>query len=921
MKSPMQLAGIAVLSAALLGGCSEKPETLISSAKDYLAKDDHKAAVIQLRNALQQDSENAEARYLLGITVLEARDFLTAEKELRRAYELGYPEEQVLPPLARAMVRAGKADELLRDYGQRQLRAPEARAEYVTALGDAWLAKGKLEEAKERYAAALEVKPDYVPAMAGQARIMAGMNDIAGAKKTIEAALQKNPTGVDALMLQGELLAAEQKHAEAVQVYAKVVDLEPINHDARRALIATLIADKAYKRAGEEILAAQKAGGHDPRLEYLKGLLALREERYDKALEHVQEVLKGSPDHVPSMLIAGAAQMHMGSYVSAEDALRKVVDRLPRHQGARRMLVTTQLRMGQVDRALETLEPLLYQANDSAEVLALAGEAHLANNDLKTATQYFERAARLDGSNATVRARLGQVHFASGEESQGIEELEEASQADAEDYRADLLLVLNHLRSHNYDEATQALKTLEKKQPNNPVTHNVKGVLYIAQKKPEAARASLEKAVSLDPYYYPALVNLARLDMRDQKPEAARKRFEDALAKKPGDEKLLLGYAGVLGSTGADRDAITRVLERAVESNPASPTAHAALINYHRRTENRQAALAAAHKGLAAAPNSVVVLDAAGQAMLSGGETQQAISAFQKLVNAAPNSPQGHLRLAQAYGVEKNADGAIQSLRRALAIRPDLDEARTQIVGILLATQRSDQALTEARQLQKAQPQNSLGYALAGDVHTTRGQWAEAQREYREALKRTPSSTAVFIKLHRVLEQAGQMKEGEALANQWVKDNPSDLVAHNYLAERQLREKDYAAAISHYKIILNAEPRNAIALNNMAWAAAQQKDPQALSYAEKAYEIAPTNPAIMDTLGTLLVNRGDVSRGLPLLEKAVKLAPEAPTIRINYAKALIKAGQGQAARTELQGLANHENAQVKSEAQSLLKTL
>ncbi|HEY9380605.1 MAG TPA: tetratricopeptide repeat protein, partial [Burkholderiales bacterium] len=127
--------------------------------------------------------------------------------------------------------------------------------------------------------------------------------------------------------------------------------------------------------------------------------------------------------------------------------------------------------------------------------------------------------------------------------------------------------------------------------------------------------------------------------------------------------------------------------------------------------------------------------------------------------------------------------------------------------------------------------------------------------------------------------------------------------------------------IGHYKVILNAEPHNALVLNNMAWASAQQKDPHAIEYAQKAYDIAPTNPAIMDTLGTLLVDKGEVERGLPLLEKAVKLAPAAPAIRINYAKALIKAGKGQAARTELQSLVNHENAQVKSEAETLLKTL
>src|SRR5690606_14947086 len=383
------------------------------------------------------------------------------------------------------------------------------------------------------------------------------------------------------LMLNAELLAAENKYAEAEQVYAKIIELDSANQEARRAQIAALIAAKEYERAGTQIEAAQKIGGNDARLEYLKGLLALREQRYQDAVDHVQQVLKNSPDHVPSLLIEGAALMHLDAYARAEDALRRVVDRLPSHQGARRMLVATQLRMGQVDRALDTLEPLLYQTTDNAENLALAGEAYLANNDIKHATQYFERAARLDKDNAAVRARLGQVHFASGEDAQAIQELEEASEADSKDYRADLLLVLNHIRARNFDQATEALKTLEKKQPNNPVTHNVKGVLYIAKKQPEAARASLEKAVSLDPAYYPALANLSRLDIRDQNFAAARKRFEDALTKKPGDEKLLLGYAGVLGATGAERNEITRVLERAVQHNPASPTAHAALINYH----------------------------------------------------------------------------------------------------------------------------------------------------------------------------------------------------------------------------------------------------------------------------------------------------------------------------------------------------
>ena len=36
--------------------------------------------------------------------------------------------------------------------------------------------------------------------------------------------------------------------------------------------------------------------------------------------------------------------------------------------------------------------------------------------------------------------------------------------------------------------------------------------------------------------------------------------------------------------------------------------------------------------------------------------------------------------------------------------------------------------------------------------------------------------------------------------------------------------------------------------------------------------LAPNNPAVMDTLGYILVERGDTKRGLPYLEKAAAAA-------------------------------------------------
>jgi cytochrome c-type biogenesis protein CcmH/NrfG len=76
-----------------------------------------------------------------------------------------------------------------------------------------------------------------------------------------------------------------------------------------------------------------------------------------------------------------------------------------------------------------------------------------------------------------------------------------------------------------------------------------------------------------------------------------------------------------------------------------------------------------------------------------------------------------------------------------------------------------------------------------------------------------------------------------------------------------------------------------------------------VEYAEKANKLAPDQPGILDTLGTLLVEKGDTARGIELLQKATKLAPADPSIRLSLARALISTGQKDAAKKELEELA------------------
>ncbi|HEV7816416.1 MAG TPA: tetratricopeptide repeat protein [Janthinobacterium sp.] len=100
------------LLALLFGGlsaCGGSSDVtgLMAEARSYHQKGEEKAAIIQLKNVLQRETNNAAARLLLGEVYLDTGDALSAEKELRKAQTLGVPAARLMPPLGKAMLLLG----------------------------------------------------------------------------------------------------------------------------------------------------------------------------------------------------------------------------------------------------------------------------------------------------------------------------------------------------------------------------------------------------------------------------------------------------------------------------------------------------------------------------------------------------------------------------------------------------------------------------------------------------------------------------------------------------------------------------------------------------------------------------------------------------------------------------------------------
>ena len=920
-KSTVTGAVSALLVSLMLSACGgDNPETMLASAKDYLAKNDSKAAVIQLKNALQSKPDLAEARFLLGKALLEEGNATAAEVELRKAADLKYPADQLIPLQARTLLVLGQTKKVVDDLAKTQLSSPEGNADLQTSVGRAYLALGKPDAALPAFNAALAAVPDYGPAVFGQARIKAASRDLPGALVLIDSVLEKNPKSYEAMQFKGDLLAVQGDSKASTEVYVKLLESRPDYLPAHASLVSRYLESGNMEAASKQFESMKKLAPAHPQTTYIQAELLYRQKKFNEAREPIQQHLRATPDSIQGQQLAGAIEYELKSYATAEKFLLAVLPKTPEIGLARRVLIASYLRSGQPDKALAVLQPILDKIDNNSNLLALAGEVYMQNGDADKAGSYFTKAAALDPENKGKQTSVALSHLAKGETETAYRELEKIASTDS-GARADMALIASQLRNRKFDHALQSIAGLEKKQPENPLVDNLRGTALLGKGDVPAARQSFEKALTKSPAYFPAAASLARLDMAEKKPEDARKRFENVVAKDPKNPQAWLALAELQARSGAKAEDVAALISKAVAANPVDVPARLALINLYLGVNEPKKAESAAQDALGALPDNPAILDAEGRAQQAAGNFNQALSTYGKLATLMPTSQQPHLRIAEIHLAAKNKDAAMQSLRKALAVKPDSIEAQRGLMMLDLDAGRTDDAIATARKIQKQHPKNVAGYLLEGDAYALGKFWKEAVNAYRNGIRQTGSGE-LAIKIFAVLSAQNVAGESEKFADSWLKEHPKDDRFRLFIAESATARKDYSLASKHYRIMLESQPNNPIIMNNLAWVMAQSKDPKAIDLAEKAYKLAPDQPSIADTLGTLLVSKGDIDRGLDLMKKANTQAPKDPAIKLNLAKALIKAGKNADAKKELDELAAlGEKYPANKEVQELLQGL
>lgn len=185
------------------------------------------------------------------------------------------------------------------------------------------------------------------------------------------------------------------------------------------------------------------------------------------------------------------------------------------------------------------------------------------------------------------------------------------------------------------------------------------------------------------------------------------------------------------------------------------------------------------------------------------------------------------------------------------------------------------------------EPGNRQTRVLLGETELRLGDSAgaiETLKPFAQMPGATPEELGLLARAHKT---AGD-PAADAMAHKAREAAGSKLLSRIAGADKAIRGRDWQTAIHEYETILEqTDGKNVLVLNNLAFAYSQTGAfAKALEYAERALKLAPDNPSVMDTTGWLLHQSGrDSQRALALLRQAARKAPGNTTIARHLAEA------------------------------------
>jgi tetratricopeptide (TPR) repeat protein len=398
------------------------------------------------------------------------------------------------------------------------------------------------------------------------------------------------------------------------------------------------------------------------------------------------------------------------------------------------------------------------------------------------------------------------------------------------------------ISSGQSDEALPHLESLLHAAPGgeNQGYMLIANLLSRAQDKDQAL-ALMEQLAGMQPDNADALYGTAHLAYQLDLHEKAEQILETLLARHPDNTQALLLQARVLHGLGKGEAAL-KSLRRALQQSPDNDqlrmTYARMLVETTRLAEARQEFRILNRRQ----PDDTDVIYALGLLALEAGDTDEAKEFFNKLLNDSEREAEARFALGQIAEARKQPDEAIQWYQSVPRGERYL-EAQLQAAHLISQVQ----GLEEARRYLQELPLDSAEDQI--QRYLAEAELLSAHERYDEAMEIYDEALVLFIDNRRLL---------------YARALTAEKIDRLDILEQDLRR------------ILSRDPDNAQSLNALGYTLADRtnRHQEALGYIERAYQLRPDDPAILDSMGWVHYRLGRLEEAIKFLQQAAEAADD-----------------------------------------------
>ncbi|MDD5579709.1 MAG: tetratricopeptide repeat protein [Methylobacter sp.] len=260
---------------------------LYEEAVVQFRNNNNKAAIIGLKNAIQQNPGYLAAHILLGQVYLTEKDLSAAEYEFSLAEKLGADKSLIVTSQAQLYLSQLRYSLLLKEIDP-DLYNNTLKAELHLYRGHAHLQLNQLNEALQEYEIPAQLNPGQAEPILGKANVLMRQGNLGGATQAVDKAIQMEPKNANAWYVQASVKHAKGELETALKSYDKAIEILPEHLDARTARAGILMDLAKNDQAEADLEYLRKKYPLDPKAAYLHAVLLERNNQKEAARKELE---------------------------------------------------------------------------------------------------------------------------------------------------------------------------------------------------------------------------------------------------------------------------------------------------------------------------------------------------------------------------------------------------------------------------------------------------------------------------------------------------------------------------------------------------------------------------------------------------------------------------------------------------------